>query len=372
MNENDFVLLSKAVSLSSSYPTALLWALPVNLQVVYATPNAVEMLGCETEIIGQSLPSICSALVGIEPNLQQIALGKHPPLILEHIHYGARYLSLSLYAAPTGNLPPGVLMLVEDTTATAQILQELNQSRNELRLLRTQLERTNEQLTQANRFKGLAIATASHEIGGRLAVILGYTDLLLTEENLDNPRQMLEFIRWSANSLSMSLKHLISLDQIERGKIELQRAPLELNSFLQNLWEIYLKPLSADFQIALNLPQAPVQIMADRVRLEQICYNLFSNALKYTPIGGKIMLDLIVDEQNVCIQLENDGSGIHEADQAMLFTPYFRTSDSQRRKKEGSGLGLYIVKQLVEAHGGKIQVESQPEQFTRFRVYLPR
>lgn len=372
MNENDFVLLSKAVSLSRAYPTALLWALPESLQVMYATPNSAEVLGSEAAVLGQSLPALCSALVGIEPNLQQIALGQHPPLILEHIHYGARYLSVSLYAVPTGNFPPGVLMLVEDTTASAQILQELNQSRNELRLLKAQLERTNEQLTQANRFKGLAIATASHEIGGRLAVILGYTDLLLTEDNLENPRQMLEFIRWSANSLSMSLKHLISLDQIERGQVELQRSPLELVPFLQKLWQIYLEPLSADFEIVLNLPQEPLQIMADRVRLEQICYNLFSNALKYTPIGGKIILTLIVDVQEVCIQLQNSGDGIRKEDQAALFTPYFRTTDSQRRKKEGSGLGLYIVKQLVEAHAGKIEVDSEEGNYTRFRVYLPR
>ncbi|GAB4496428.1 MAG: hypothetical protein OHK0052_06310 [Anaerolineales bacterium] len=371
MNESDFVLLSRAVSLSRAYPTALLWAVPEDLQVMYATPNSADLLGTDAAVIGQSLPVLCPALVGIEPSLQQIALGQHPPLILEHIHYGTRYLSVSLYAAPTGNEPPGVLMLVEDTTAAAQILQELNQSRNELRLLKTQLERANEQLTQANRFKGLAIATASHEIGGRLAVILGYTDLLLTEENLDNPHQMLEFIRWSANSLSMSLKHLISLDQIERGQIELQRAPLDLPPFLQKLWEIYLTPLSSDFEITLNLPSHPLQIMADRVRLEQICYNLFSNALKYTPIGGSITLTLTDDGQNACIVLQNSGAGISEQDQAALFNPYFRTSDSQRRKKDGSGLGLYIVKQLVEAHGGKIEVESQPNQFTRFSVWLP-
>lgn len=372
MNENDFAFLSKAVSLSRAYPTALLWASPDNLQVVYSTPNAAAILGVEWEIVGQSLPAICSALVGIESNLQQIALGKHSPLILEHIHYEERYLSLSLYAAPTGNVPPGVLMLIEDTTSSAQILQELNQSRNELRLLKMQLERTNEQLSQANRFKGLAIATASHEIGGRLAVILGYIDLLLSDENIDNPRQMLELIRWSANSLSMSLKHLISLDQIERGKLELQRAPLELKSFLQKLWEIYLEPLGADFEITLDLPKEPVQIMADRIRLEQICYNLFSNALKYTPVSGKIMLRLIVNGQWVYLQLQNSGEGIGEDDRATLFTPYFRTNDLQRRKKEGSGLGLYIVKQLVEAHGGRIEVESQQGEYTRFCICLPR
>ncbi|RMF48961.1 MAG: ATP-binding protein, partial [Anaerolineae bacterium] len=130
-------------------------------------------------------------------------------------------------------------------------------------------------------------------------------------------------------------------------------------------------PVAKQFQVRCTLPEEALFVFGDENRLHQVFYNLVSNAIKYTPEGERITLGLSRRADEVYFWVENTGSGITPEDQQHLFQPYYRTSDRERLNKQGSGLGLYIVQQIVEAHGGRIEVDSQPQHHTRFTVHLP-
>ncbi len=346
---------------------AALWA-DADLRVRYATPQASRLLAAEAPV-GRLLPEVCPELVGMEASLREIARRRTPPFFLKHIHRDApdgrvRYISITAYAPPQEH-PDGLVLFLEETTAEGKLLQELNQSRNELRLMRRQLE-------QVNRFKSLSLAIASHEIGGRLGMMLSYTDLLGLEKGLSaNGREMLAIIRWGIHTLTMSLRQLISLDQIERGQLSLELHPCNLTALAQHVWKVYLAPVQAQFALHQELSPRPVFVQCDENRMHQVLYNLISNAVKYTPEGERITLGLTQEGSEALLWVENTGVGIQAADRQRLFRPYFRTSDSQRLRKPGTGLGLFIVRQLVEAHGGRVEVDSRPQEYTRFTVRLP-
>ncbi len=346
---------------------AYLWA-DADLQVQYASPQAVKLLGVET-LKGHSLAEICPELVGVEDLLKDLAVARKPPFFLRHINRDmpsgeTRYFSLTIYP-PLTEHPDGLVILLEDTTAAGRLLQELNQSRNSLRLVQRQLE-------EANRFKSLSLAIASHEIGGRLGMMLGYTDLLELEKDVSpQAREMLNIIRWGIHSLTMSLRQLISLDQIERGQLVLDKHTCDLNALARRAWKVYLLPVKGQFTLQQVLPSQPVFVWGDENRLHQVLYNLISNAVKYTPEGERITLGLESAAEEARLWVENTGSGITPEDQQSLFRPYFRTTNQARRHKQGSGLGLFIVRQIVEAHGGRVEVVSDGESFVRFTVCLP-
>ncbi len=346
---------------------AYMWA-DADLRIRYASPQTAKLLDVE-DLTGHLLSEICPELVGVEDTLKALALYRNPPFFLRHINRDmpsgeTRYFSLTIYPPAEGS-PLGVVILLEDTTATGRLLQELNQSRNMLRLVQRQLE-------EANRFKSLSLAIASHEISGRLGMMLGYTDLLELEDGLSlEAHEMLDVLRWGIHSLTMSLRQLISLDQIERGQLEIERNICNLSTLTQQAWKVYLVPVKRQFILEQTLPQEPVFVWGDENRLHQVLYNLISNATKYTPEGEHIRMGLKKTDEEACLWVENTGSGITPEDQRYLFQPYFRTSDQERLRKQGSGLGLFIVKQIVEAHGGRVEVDSHPRDYSRFTIYLP-
>lgn len=348
--------------------SAYLWA-DATLQVRYASSNADTLLDFHHPV-GHSLTEICQELIGVEDILKKIAYRQHPRFTIEHINRetlqgGIRYFSISIFP-PQESHPPGLVVLLKDTASLGHLIQELNQSRNTLRLVQLQLE-------EANRFKSTSLAIASHEVRGRLGTVLGYLDLLAADENLSTDGQeMLDIIRWGIHSLNMSLHQLISIDQIERQQLIIHQEPVNLSALVKHLWKIYMLPASSQYQTSLEVPEKPFFVLGDKNRLHQVFYNLISNAIKYTPEGEHIRVGLEATDEDVTLWVHNTGSGISTKEQKHLFQPYFRTHDQQRLRKQGSGLGLYISRELVQAHQGQISVESQENDYTIFRVTLPR
>lgn len=365
---DEIYLLRIIQALMQRHKSAYLWA-DATLQVRYASSNASTLLDFHHPV-GHSLPEICQELIGVEDILKKIAHRQHPRLTIEHINRETlqgemRYFSISIFP-PQESHPPGLVVLLEDTTSLGYLIQELNQSRNTLRLTQWQLE-------EANRFKSTSLAIASHEVRGRLGTVLGYLDLLATDENLSTDGQeMLDIIRWEIHSLNMLLHQLISIDQIERQQLIIHQEPVDLSALVKHLWKIYMLPASGQYQTSLEVPETPFFVLGDKNRLHQVFCNLVSNAIKYTPEGGHIRIGLEATDEDVTLWVHNTGSGISTEDQKRLFQPYFRTRDQQRLRQQGSGLGLYISQELVQAHQGQISVESQENDYTIFRVTLPR
>jgi PAS domain S-box-containing protein len=235
----------------------------------------------------------------------------------------------------------------------------------------------NTQLKKANQLKDEFLANMSHELRTPLNSILGMTEILSEQVYGQlNDRQMK-----SLQNINNSGHHLLALinDILDLAKIEAGRVELHLESF--NIEEIcqaslmFVKQLAYQKQLKLILEVAPqiTTIIADQRRVKQILVNLLSNAVKFTPEKGSIQLEVKQNdtEHSVSFAVIDTGIGIETAALARLFNPFEQVTSEFATQLEGTGLGLALVKQLAELHGGSVTVTSQIGQGSCFTVILP-
>lgn len=284
---------------------------------------------------------------------------------------GTSYLSFTLFYVEGDPQFPG-LLVVEDVTQEGEWEQRLVQQRNEVRLLNERLNRTNEELRRLNDFKSTVLSIAAHDLRTPLAALAMRLDLLLNDlqtgqqtiPHLDTVRWM----RYTVGRMNYLLSGLLDREQAERGTLRLSLASCDLVKVLQRV--ISMAPPDAAHRIELYAPKS-LELIADDRRLQQVFYNLLENALKYTPDDQKVTIALRRDGKEAIVEVRDRGRGITPEEAAQLFQMFYRTEEARRSGISGTGLGLFIVKTLVEAHGGRVEVESQPGQGTTFRVRLP-
>jgi PAS domain S-box-containing protein len=243
----------------------------------------------------------------------------------------------------------------------------------------TELKLSKEAALASSRSKSAFLATMSHELRTPLNAIIGFTDLILTRgcgEISASQEEYLGYALDSSKHLLALINDILDLSKIEAGKLELTITPVNLRTLLDNSLLIIkerskLNRISTFEDIDPSLPET---IMADPVKLKQILYNLFSNAVKFTPAGGSIALaakpvlkedlqkypsckDLTADKF-LLVSVTDTGIGIKPADLLKIFEPFEQADNSSTRRHEGTGLGLSLSKMLVELHGGSIWVES--------------
>ena len=215
---------------------------------------------------------------------------------------------------------------------------------------------------------------ASHELRTPLAVMRGELEIALRR-----PRAPEEYQRTLGSNLeeiirlSRLVEDLLMLARADAGRVELQCEPLDLAALCGNTVE-YITPLAEQREQTLSYqaPPQPITIHADQQRLKQLLLNLLDNAIKYTEPHGKITLGLTVEQQHATLTVADTGRGIPAEDLPHVFDRFFRRSaKTSDRSAPGSGLGLSIVKWIVEAHGGTIVVESQVGAGTVFTIRLP-
>ena len=212
----------------------------------------------------------------------------------------------------------------------------------------------------------------AHELKTPLTSIIAAAELLSEEieEGLDEPQhRLLKNIVRSAHSLETSLDELLETTKV--GTLTLEIMPLNMKGLLERIAE-ELTPVARRKEQSLEavLPAALPMINADVQRLEQVLRNLLVNALKFTPKGGSITLKANKGDGELLVEIEDSGIGIPESEQSKLFEPYYRV-EADRRQFPGLGLGLALCKQIVELHGGRIWVESQPGKGSVFAFSLP-
>lgn len=229
-------------------------------------------------------------------------------------------------------------------------------------------------LRELDHLKSEFIGIASHELRTPLSLVLGYTSLL--RQRLDGVgREYLQQVINGALRISDIVDDLVNLRSSERGRVALNLSTFDIWEMLREI-VAELSDLAADFQIALRLehPPAPLVIMADRERLTLALANLVDNALKFNRPEGSVVIagELVADEPpEVRIDVRDTGIGINQRDLARIFERFYQTAPSITRVRNGLGIGLAITKSFVEAHGGRVQVESTPGQGSTFHVYLP-
>jgi len=241
-----------------------------------------------------------------------------------------------------------------------------------LQLAQAQAART--EAEKANRIKDEFLAVLSHELRSPLNPILGWAKLLQTRE-FDEPtrKRALETIERNAKLQAQLIEDLLDVSRILRGKLLLNTASINLVTIIQAAIEtVRLAAEAKEITIHTVFASAVGQVMGDAARLQQILWNLLTNAVKFTPNGGQVVVRLEQVDTVVQIQVSDTGKGITPEFLPYVFE-YFRQEDSKTTRKFGGlGLGLAIVRYLTELHGGTVAVESAGEgQGVTFTVKLP-
>ena len=226
---------------------------------------------------------------------------------------------------------------------------------DEARRARTQAE-------QANRLKDEFLATLSHELRNPLNSIVGSAEILLRSAEVKRDplaQRAAEIIRRNAGSQAQLINDLLDLSRLHSGKFQLDRRLIIIGPVISDAVEaVRSQAQTRQIELHLRLPDEPLVANADPVRIQQIVWNLLSNAVKFTPNGGRVTLRLRHDEDQVALEIEDNGQGIEAHFLPHVFE-MFRQADARiTRQYGGLGIGLALVKQLTELYGGSVQARS--------------
>jgi PAS domain S-box-containing protein len=259
-------------------------------------------------------------------------------------------------------------------SAIAQDITERRQVENERERFTRELELQNERLLELDRLKDEFVALVSHELRTPLTSIRGYLELVLDGEAgnvTEEQRRFLGVVERNANRLLELVGDLLFLAQIEAGKLSLEVGAVDLAAVAAESVET-ARPLAEDKRITLTLATSPVPLLAgDGARLAQLLDNLVSNAIKFTPEGGRVDVRASASRGNAFVEVRDTGMGIPAEEQEHIFERFFRTSRATEQAIQGTGLGLAISKAIVHAHGGRITLASSEGEGATFRVTIP-
>ena len=342
--------------------------------------NLITRFSSLVEISGDALPGLATALLRKLFNLGEAVIAK--------IQAGELVLGDFTIIMPAGETFAAD-NLVSIYVRQIGLLLQRKQAEDALRQLNAELEQrveartaalntTNQQLVQALRIKDEFLAAMSHELRTPLTAILGVAELLQMQTSGPLNDKQAAY----AQTISQSGQHLLALinDVLDLARLTAGQTPLELD--LVNLSEACrvalqrVKPQADKKQITVSLVLDPAvtRLQADERRLKQILVNLLSNAVKFTPAGGQVGLTVSGEEKQCVVEfiVWDTGIGIAAEDLSRLFQDFVQLDARLARNYEGTGLGLSLVKRLVELHGGQVQAESDGlGKGSRFTVSLP-
>jgi PAS domain S-box-containing protein len=229
----------------------------------------------------------------------------------------------------------------------------------------------------ANRLKDEFLAIMSHELRNPLNVILGYAELLLRTDEIrksDNLRRMADAVKRNAVAQSKLIRDLLDLSRLRSGKLELNRENVSPVASIENAIEtVRIDAESKGIDIEVIAPDDVMFVRADPVRLEQIIWNLLNNSVKFTPRGGRIAVRLEEDGDEIVLTVSDNGQGIDSSFLPHIFEIFRQADASTNRSQQGMGIGLAVVQQLVELHGGSVTADSAGQgKGATFTIRLPR
>ena len=256
-----------------------------------------------------------------------------------------------------------------------QDITELDQYRNELEILVN--ERTNElnlalqELKELNQLKTEFLSTAAHELRTPLTSIMGFSEILLTRQ-IDEERQtrFMTMIKDEATHLSNTIDDLLDISRLEAGRgLEIASEPIDMANLMNEVIPPFVETNPKHQFLFKGLQEYP-PLEGDPFRIAQVGKNIISNAVKYSPEGGRIIIHSRVVEDHLEISVRDEGIGMTKTQQEHLFEKFYR-ADASNTSISGTGLGLVISKTIIELHGGKIWIESEAGVGTTVFIWLP-
>jgi signal transduction histidine kinase len=252
--------------------------------------------------------------------------------------------------------------------------QKVEERTRELQQVLAELSRKGRQLEVASRHKSDFLANMSHELRTPLNAIIGFSQVLrqrLFGEVNAKQEEYLDDILSSGNHLLSLINDVLDLSKVEAGQVELEVATFSLREALERGVVMVREPaMKRGSHLALELAPDVDLVDGDERRLRQVIYNLLSNAVKFTPQDGNIVVATARVNGEVQVSVTDTGPGIAPDDHDRIFEE-FQQTDVGVQQREGTGLGLALSKRLVELHGGRIWVESEPGHGSRFVFTLP-
>src|SRR5579863_8474514 len=359
-------------------------------RIVLVNPEAERMFGrSREELLGLRVEALIPERFLHDHISHRNHYGAHPVrrpmgagLDLFALRKDGTEFAVDINLSPLEGVEAGrVLCVIRDVSprrAAEEKIKVLNQNlerrSSELAAANEELSQQNQEVERANRLKSEFLASMSHELRTPLNTILGFSELL-SEERAgtlnDKQKRFVGHIQGDANHLLELINDILDLSKIEAGRLELRLEPFAMAVAVAEVLTS-IRPLAAAKNIAVDSDvDTSLVLQADRLRFKEILYNLFSNAIKFTPSGGRIWIHASVENDFARLEVGDTGMGIAPEDQRAIFESFRQVSATTKGVREGTGLGLAITKRLVEHHGGTIWVRSDLGQGSRFFFTLP-
>jgi len=264
--------------------------------------------------------------------------------------------------------------LNEKQTHALSVLAKQTISQLELRLSVQKLAEFSNQLREINASRDKLFSIISHDLKGPFTGILGFADILLTDYDQLDKKEVLDFIQMindSSRSTLKLLENLLEWSLLERGIMSFEPKPMDFSEIIKEVISVLAANISNKNIQIISRTNTPLLINADKKMVFSLLQNLVSNAIKFSPIGGKIEIDVQSLEHHLEVSVSDDGIGINADQIENLFKVECTSSTKGTAGETGTGLGLLLCKNFVEKHGGKIWVESEEGKGSRFMFALP-
>ncbi len=253
---------------------------------------------------------------------------------------------------------------------------ELSRLNNELVNYQRELSKKNRELDELNKLKNQFLGMAAHDLRNPLMVIMNLSDFLLEDYNEqwnENQQKMLKTIEKSSHFMIRLLEDILDISAIESGNLNLYKEKTNLNTLIQK--NLNLNSILADkkkISIQFQADENNTVINIDASKIEQVLNNLISNAVKFSLPGTKVTVRIADHPNEVTVAVRDQGPGIPEDEQDKLFRPFSKISVKSTDGEKSTGLGLSIVRNIIQGHGGKVWVESKVGEGSTFCFSIPK
>jgi len=295
-------------------------------------------------------------------------------LYTSYLYINIRQLFKAIIAISKGNYSRRIRFLTNIFTPFELVFlgNEFNKMISQIHKSDIRLKRKNKELKQLNEFRSNMIDTVSHEFRTPLTSIQGYTSRLMRQDieiDEETKQKSLRIIKKQSERLKRMIEDLLVIPDIEGNRLHFDVNPVSISSVIEN--SIMLVKNDSNKEIINNIENCDLEILADNDRIEQVFVNLIENAIKYSREDSPIVLDSEKEDGKLVISIKNDYDVIPREKLKTLFDKFTRVDDSTTRTTRGTGLGLFIVKGLVEGMGGEIRLYSNEECGFCVKVYMP-